>query len=403
MESNFKPRISTIKGVSEKRRLPRLGKIRLGVKVPLAGKDPAKCECKGAGCYRCTRPKETDHFVIPPEVAKVYGPTPKKLDVMFLVNDPEVVFPQAYKHYGSGKGLKCTGNGEIAYYINEKGDIVEKECPCPLLEQKKCNRRAALLVSLPKVNLGGVYQIDIGSWNSIVDINSGIDTTRAIIQQTLGIDRFAMIPLYLERVATETHHDGHKQIHYTLRLTPNITVEGLQDMRKDARLIAPPAYSLPPVEEINPELDEGGVVVSDQEAPAKESEAKTPEEISDAMFAEIASGSESKEQPPETNSTAPTKESQPATEIDIKKLRSSIAMYFGSLCKSCGVTGPAADKLRHLWIETFYQVGGLTELTEHDLNKLKIVLSGGSKHSDQRIAEIKKWIEIQRPLVEKDQ
>jgi hypothetical protein len=317
---------------------------------------------------------------------------------MFLVNDPEVVFPQAYKHYGSGKGLKCTGNGEKAYYANEAGEMVEKECPCPLLDQKKCNRRAALLVSLPKVNLGGIYQIDIGSWNSIVDINSGIDTTRAIIQQTLGIDRFAMMPLNLERVATETHHDGHKQTHYTLRLTPNITVGELQDMRKDVRLIAPPSYTLPPVEEINPELDEGGVVVTDQERP----EAGTVEEEKDDLTKALEGPAspefdeKAKAEPPK----AAAKDAKPQAE-DIKVIRSRTAMLFGDLCKLEGVTGEGQEKLRHLWVETFYGVGGLTELDDKAVEKIYCVLSGGHKLSDQKIGEIRAWIKIQKPLVSK--
>ena len=395
-DNNFKQQFTTIKGVSEHRRLPRLGKIRLGIKVALAGKIPANCDCKGAGCYKCTRPKETDYFVCPPEVVKVYGPQPKKLDVMFLVNDPEVIFPQAYKHYGSGKGLKCTGNGEKAIYANEAGEMIEKECPCPLLDQKKCNRRAALLVSLPKVNLGGIYQIDIGSWNSIVDINSGIDTTRGIIRQTLGIDRFAMMPLTLERVATETHHDGHKQTHYTLRLTPNITVDGLQDMKKDTRLIAPPAYTLPPVEEINPEQDDGGIVVVDQEekteppapaapaAPAAPTAPTKPEEEKDDLTKAL--------ERPDPVPIPPHAE-------DIKTVRSRTAMLFGNLCKAEGVTGEGAEKLRHLWVETFYGVGGLTELDYKAVEKIYCVLSGGHKLSDQKISEIRDWIKIQKPLV----
>ena len=396
-DNNFKQQFTTIKGVSEHRRLPRLGKIRLGIKVALAGKIPANCDCKGAGCYKCTRPKETDYFVCPPEVVKIYGPQPKKLDVMFLVNDPEVIFPQAYKHYGSGKGLKCTGNGEKARYANEAGEMVEKECPCSLLDQKKCNRRAALLVSLPKVNLGGIYQIDLGSWNSIVDINYGIDTTRAIIRQTLGIDRFAMMPLTLERVATETHHDGHKQTHYTLRLTPNITVDGLQDMKKDTRLIAPPAYTLPPVEEINPEQDDGGIVVVDQEekteppAPAKPEEEK--DELTKALEGPAAPEFENSKP-----SAPPAKDKAPQAE-DIKVIRSRTAMLFGNLCKAEGVIGEGAEKLRHLWVETFYAVGGLKELDDKAVETLYRVLSGGHKLSDQKISKIRDWIKIQKPLV----
>src|SRR3990167_6183180 len=96
-----------IKGLSEQRRLPRLGKIRLGIKKisQRTGKE---------------FPTETSYFVVPPEVAKIYGETPTELDVMIPVEDASVRIPQAYEMYGSGKGLKCIGDGELAYRYDEK-------------------------------------------------------------------------------------------------------------------------------------------------------------------------------------------------------------------------------------------------------------------------------------------
>ena len=78
MKTDF-PKFTRIKGVSDQRRLPRLGKIRLGVKATAkSGKE---------------YPVEKDYFVVPPEVAAIYGEQPKELDVMLPVNDPEVCFP----------------------------------------------------------------------------------------------------------------------------------------------------------------------------------------------------------------------------------------------------------------------------------------------------------------------
>ena len=61
--NGFKGQFTKIKGLSDKRRLPRLGKIRLGVKAisQKSGKE---------------YPKETDYFVCPPEVQAVYGEKP---------------------------------------------------------------------------------------------------------------------------------------------------------------------------------------------------------------------------------------------------------------------------------------------------------------------------------------
>jgi len=155
-------KFTRVKGVSEQRRLPRLGKIRLGVKVvnPKTGAE---------------RPREVDYFVVPPEVAKIYGEQPKELDVLFPVNDIEIIFPQAYKWYGKSRGLKCIGNGVTAYRYNEEtGTMQERECPCEI-KGTQCALRAHLLFILPKVSMGGIYQIDVGSYNSIIDINSGLE------------------------------------------------------------------------------------------------------------------------------------------------------------------------------------------------------------------------------------
>ena len=80
-----------IKNLSETRRMPRLGIIRLGIKVTNAeGK---------------TYPKATDYFVCPPEVQEVYGERPKELVVMFPVNDRELITPQYYRCYSRTRGL----------------------------------------------------------------------------------------------------------------------------------------------------------------------------------------------------------------------------------------------------------------------------------------------------------
>jgi len=226
--TGFSSQFTQVKGISDRRRLPRLGKIRLGVKVihKTSGKE---------------YPRETPHFVVPLEVAKIYGDTPTSLDVMFPMNDVGACFPQMYCAFGKTKGMKCVGDGENAMRYNEEKKAMEpRDCPCEKLEKKECSLRAFLRVILPKVNMGGIYQIDMSSINSITDINSGIDYVRALMMEALGVDRFALIPLTLERKPIETHHDGKKQTHYTLRLYPNITIDQLNKLKGDNRLLAPP-------------------------------------------------------------------------------------------------------------------------------------------------------------------
>lgn len=236
-------KITSVQGISERRRLPRLGKIRLGVKV---------INQKGN-----EYPKEVDYFVCPPEVEKIYGPRPKELDVMFPVNNIDVIFPQAYKWYGDQKGLKCIGNGQIAYRLDEQsGEMMERECPCELLGNG-CSLRGHLLVILPKVNLGGVYQIDVGSYNSVVDINSGLEYIEALI------GRFAMVPLKLRRVPKEIPYKGQKRLHYPLQIVFEGDISLINKLREDNKriILATESIALPAPEDINPKHDPDATIV----------------------------------------------------------------------------------------------------------------------------------------------
>jgi len=251
----FKARFTKIKELSERRRLPRLGKIRLGVKM---------VSMKTKKEY----PKETEFFVVPPEVAKVYGAKPTSLDVMVPINDPEVVFPQAYKWFGGQRGLKCIGDGEAALRLNEETRAMQEiVCPCERLDTGECQKMANFMVILPKINMGGVYQIDIGSYNSIVDINSGLDYVQALV------GRFAMVPLRLCRAPKETHFGGQKQIHYTLQLFLDADVDTLNALRENTSrvLLSTRNLALPPSED----ADLGAIVVDDKE-PEKEQVAVPP-------------------------------------------------------------------------------------------------------------------------------
>jgi hypothetical protein len=176
--------------------------------------------------------------------------------VMFCVNDAETIFPQKLAWYGQSRGPKCIGDGEKALRVNEAtGEFLSRECPCELFEQRKCQRRAHLLVMLPKISISGIYQIDVGSYHSIIDINSGLDYIQAMV------GRFAMVPLILRRVPRETHGSGKKDTHYTLQLLANFDVNTLNLLRQDTtRVLTAGNYALPAPEDLNPKMDEGAVV-----------------------------------------------------------------------------------------------------------------------------------------------
>jgi hypothetical protein len=190
--------MNRINGISNRRRMPIIGKIRLGVKV--SGPN---------GFY----PKETPHFVVPEEVAKVFGAQPNELEVMFVSNDPTVNCPQALRWYGEAAGLQCIGNNQVARRLNQDTWKTEsRSCPCEKLESGECGPRANLIFMIPKVSSGGLFQIDSSSINSMETINSYFD----FLALTLG--RIAMIPLKLRRVPVTRRREGRPTTHYPLEL-----------------------------------------------------------------------------------------------------------------------------------------------------------------------------------------
>jgi len=177
-----------IKGISERRRLPRQGKIKIGEKVQKENRNGKMVEY----------PVALDHFKVPEEVAAIYGQDPKELDIIFPVNDLEQVFPQYMKKYGK-VGLHCKGDGETGTAMID-GEMVERECnPDEDPWCKGCMPKGTISYIVPKVSSMRVYQTTTGGWNSIVNINSSLDMIRGM---TGG--KIAFIPLKLK----VEPHDG---------------------------------------------------------------------------------------------------------------------------------------------------------------------------------------------------
>jgi len=178
-------------GLSEKRRLPRLGKIHLGVK---------DVNAKGV-----EYPKAVDYFVVPEEVAEVYGEKPTELDIVIPTEDPAIFFPQFYKQYSNKRGLVCKGDGSTANRVGEDGEMIEITCnpdTCEFYLKDDCKPVGNLLFVLPKVKGFGVYQVDTSSWNNIINLNSEI----ALLKNLLG--RISGIPLKLTREVQKVQQKG---------------------------------------------------------------------------------------------------------------------------------------------------------------------------------------------------
>jgi hypothetical protein len=230
-----------IDGVSEITRIPRLGKIHLGVKVPAKGNKDV------------LYPKATDYFVCPQEVIEVYGPNPKELDIMFPVEEPELFAQQFLRAYSLSQGLVCIGTGvearrkvdidtgAMADHSTKKWEWRETICnpqECPEYEGKRCRRVMNLQFMMPTVPGIGVYQIDTSSFYSIVNINSMIKMLKGIL------GRCSLIPLTLALGPVTVSPPGIKQkTVYIMHIKKNVKIAELAKvaMMPPGRVLIPEA------------------------------------------------------------------------------------------------------------------------------------------------------------------
>lgn len=296
-----------IKGLSEQKRLPRLGKIRLGVKVT---KNKQGKEC-------APYPRATDYFVCPDEVMKVYGKEPQKLDIIIPVEDEEMWANQYYRQYSRTRGLVCKGDGVTCRRMVDIGtgdkatrettQIVWKEglpCEgraCPDYQAKKCQEVMNLQFMLPKVPGLGIWQIDTGSINSIRNINN----MAAMIRATC--DRISWIPLVLILEPTEVTNpdDGKKKTVRCLNLRHEGTLGELLAASGKAKrelLISTPAEDEAPMDEAietalitRPEPDIKQAEKDTEELWPKDAEAAQPTAVTEPIPSQTEPGEPPKE------------------------------------------------------------------------------------------------------------
>ena len=230
--------MTPIKGISEIVRLPRLGKIRLGVK---------KENSDG-----CSYPSPTDYFVCPDEVKKVFGDKPRELRIMFPTEVSEQWASQYLRCYSASRGLICRGDGETAVArVNVRTDEIDsgetsaarlKEITCnpdgcPYHRRGQCRRVMNLQFLLPDCPGFGVYQLDTTSFHSMKNVNSALTFIRGICQ------RVSMIPLSLKLVEQGVQPEGWLKTAYVLNLTCPYS---LAEVQRYAQVPPGQALLLPP-------------------------------------------------------------------------------------------------------------------------------------------------------------
>ena len=152
-----------IKGFADQTRIPRVGKIHLGIKQKSAKSDSEY-------------PRATDYFVVNEDDStsesavkafrSVYGEKPKAIKVMFPSNQIENFFPQylkAYRRTGGGNQLYCWGDGENANRLMDSGEWAKMPClykECPIYAEGKCKELGQLQFFLPDVPMLGIWQVD---------------------------------------------------------------------------------------------------------------------------------------------------------------------------------------------------------------------------------------------------
>jgi hypothetical protein len=230
-------RMSPIRGISDKILLPRLGKIRLGVKQETH--------------YGTTLLLPTDHFICPDEVKKVLGDKPKELRIMFLTEDKEQWASQYLRRYSDSLQLVCRGDGEkaVTHYGMRATDfnaassaphMKETACDpltCGYYRSGDCRRVMNLQFLLPDCPGFGVYQLDTGSFHSIRNVNSALTFIQSVSP------RVSMIPLSLQLVEKEVQPEGWPKTVYVLKLT---WTESLSELQKFAKTPPGRALLIPP-------------------------------------------------------------------------------------------------------------------------------------------------------------
>lgn len=241
-----------INSLERNKQLPRLGKIRLGIK---------KQSRKGT-----QYPDTVPYFVLKdaPDVVAEYGENPTSIDIIFPHRDRNIVLPTWFRWYGGGYRdnngdivggeLYCRGTGTqeggepgVASYYAGRDPIsrvipnrpcLEKSCPdfYDKKGQQQCKAGMKVIAVVIKrekdeVLSGGVFHIDTTSWESMGNFISVFDWA---LSRPEYYDIFTSLPFTIYREETKkkiTDAQGNKtsSTQYIMKLKVN--TERLERLR----------------------------------------------------------------------------------------------------------------------------------------------------------------------------
>lgn len=204
----------SIEGFTDSLRPERLGKIRLGIKVP------------SQNAPNILYPRATNYFVLPPELIPIYGEKPTEIHPIWLPSDnPDDFIRHHYEYWTQSLSLLCQGNGReaTAKMDTQTGAFADKDtkewvrkkmsCPgeeCAYYKAKQCRAMMHFDFLLPEVPGIGVWTLTTTSWNSARNIMSAVKQLQSLVRMVKD-GHIAGVPITLKLAPQDAQPPGGKK------------------------------------------------------------------------------------------------------------------------------------------------------------------------------------------------
>lgn len=235
-----------IKGFTDRPRMIRGGKLRLGIKVKKTNKQGKEVEY----------PQKIDYFKFDPndeslraDFLRFYGEKPRELPVMLPSNYRDDILPHEYK-YWKGRKVFCHGDAEQGWRMTGAESWAREpvQCPCPLLndpaagraDTKKhpCKPEGTLRVLLPELPTLHLFELTVHK--------IALKTLLTCLDRIEGaFGQFAGVELVLSLKEESVEFQGKSARIWTPHLDARISIADVIRERRAARLGGQQAPPLP--------------------------------------------------------------------------------------------------------------------------------------------------------------